>query len=52
MQTKLTAKQIQDYFPYMENNLSSEYMSAILLGQKTFNVGNGLIQIWVMTKTK
>lgn len=48
----LTAKQIKDYFPYMNDDLSSEYMAAILLGQKTFNVGNGLIQQWETVKSE
>ena len=52
MTTKLTARQIREYFPYMDDNLSAEYMAAILLGQKSFNVGQGLIQQWDSVKSK
>lgn len=52
MTKNLTAKQIQEYFPYMNNDLSSEYMAAILFGQETFNVGKGLIQQWEQEKLK
>lgn len=52
MTVKLTVRQIKEYFPYMDDNLSAEYMGAILLGQKTFNVGQGLIQQWEAEKSK
>lgn len=50
MRTKLTAKQIEKYMPYMDSKLSAEYFAAILLGQKSFLVGDGLINIWKEAK--
>lgn len=44
MTVKLTVRQIKEYFPYMDDKLSAQYMAAILLGQKSFIVGKGLIQ--------
>lgn len=52
MTAKLTVKQIKEYFPYMDDNLLAQYMAAVLLGQKTFNVGQGLIQQWDSVKSK
>ena len=52
MTTRLTAKEIQKYFPYMDDSLSAEYMAAILFGQKKFNVGKDLIQQWELEKLK
>lgn len=52
MTAKLTVKQVKEYFPYMDDNLSAQNMAAILLGQKTFNVGQGLIQQWEAEKSK
>lgn len=46
MTTKLTAKQIKEYFPYMNVEQSAKYMAAILFGQTTFDVGKGLIEQW------
>jgi len=52
MTTRLTANQIKEYFPYMDVELSAKYMAAILFGQKTFDVGKGLIEQWEALRLK
>lgn len=43
---KMSFDQIAKYRWVMDSNLSSEYFVAHLTGQKHFNVGIGLIEIW------
>lgn len=43
---KLTASQIKAYMPSMDKAMANAYSKAIKNGQKSFNVGKGLILQW------
>lgn len=43
---KLTANQIKAYMPSMDKAMANAYSKAIKNGQKSFNVGKGLILKW------
>lgn len=42
----LTATDIREYYPYMDNKLAMQYRDAIMKGKYSFKVGKGLIEQW------